>query len=181
MRNPHSEAYALEAVSLVVKNLPVAYRDGSNLAARTNLALAANLAGIAFSNADNHVGHMLADALSAAFHTPHGANSALATPATLAYISTILPDKLRLIAEAMGVAFKDGASDEEAGEQTADAVRALMREVGLKSLKAQGFERDTVLNTAESVVNGVLAFNCPVAVDMPMARKLLAIMYDRYE
>jgi alcohol dehydrogenase class IV len=181
MRNPHSEAFALEAVSLIVKNLPIAYKNGSDIAARTNLSLAANFAGLAFSNADNHVGHMLADALSLAFHTPHGVNCALATPATFTYLSTILPDKLRLIGKAMGIAFNDGASDEEAGEQIADAFRALMREVGIKSLKARGFDRDTVLNAAEDVVNGVLAFNCPVPVDMPMARKLLEIMYDRYE
>jgi alcohol dehydrogenase class IV len=181
MRNPHSEAYALEAIPLVVKNLPIACKDGSDIAARTGLSLAANLSGIAFSNADNHVGHMLADALSFAFHTPHGVNCALATPATFTYISTILPDKLRLIGAAMGLEFKDGIGDEEAGEQAADAVRALMREVGVKSLKAQGFDRDAVLNLAELVVNGVLAFNCPVPVDIPMAQKLLAIVYDRYE
>jgi alcohol dehydrogenase class IV len=143
--------------------------------------LAANLAGLAFSNADNHVGHMLADALSLAFHTPHGVNCALATPATFVYISTVLPDKLRLIGAAMGLEFKDGISDEEMGEQAADAARALMREVGIRSLKAQGYDRDAVLNLAESVVNGVLAFNCPAPVDIPMAQKLLTIVYDRYE
>jgi alcohol dehydrogenase class IV len=181
MRNPHSEMYALKAIALISKNLPIAYRDGANVTARTNLALAANFAGIAFSNADNHVGHMLADALSLAFHTPHGVNCALATPATFAYISTVLPDKLRLIGAALGLEFKEGISDEEAGEQAADAIRALMREVGIKPLKAQGIDRNAVLNIAESVVNGVLAFNCPAPVDMPMAQKLLAIMYDRYE
>jgi alcohol dehydrogenase class IV len=181
LRNPHSEAYALRAISLIVENLPIAYRDGSNLTARTNLSLAANLAGIAFSNGHNHVGHMLADALSTTYHTPHGVNSAIATPATLAYISTLLPDKLRLIGEAMGLAFRDGVSDEDAGEQVADAVRTLMREVGIKSLKAQGFDRGTVLNLAESVLKGELAFNCPVAIDPVTAKKLLTIMYDRYE
>jgi alcohol dehydrogenase class IV len=180
-RNPHSEAYCLAAISLIAKNILVAYEDGSNLEARTNLALAANLAGIAFSNADSHVGHMLADALSLAFHTPHGVNCALATPATFSFTGAILPDVVRSICKAMGFPFADTATDETLGEEAADAMRALMRKLGIKSLKEMGISRQSVLDTADLVVNGVLAYNCPVAVDKATAEKLLALVYDRYQ
>jgi hypothetical protein len=43
-----------------------------------------------------------------------------------------------------------------------------------------GIDRQAVLDTADLVVNGVLAYNCPVTVDKATAEKLLAILYDRY-
>jgi alcohol dehydrogenase class IV len=181
MRNPHSEACSLAAISLIAKNIFTAYEDGSDLAARTNLSLAANLAGIAFSNADNHIGHMLADALSLAFHTPHGVNCALATPVTFSFMSTILPDKIRSICKAMGFPAADAASDAEMGESAAESMRAILRKLGIASLKEMGIDRRAVLDTADLVVNGVLAYNCPVAVDHATAERLLALLYDRYQ
>jgi alcohol dehydrogenase class IV len=180
-RNPHSESYCLTAISLIAKNILIAYEDGSNLEARTNLSLAANLAGIAFSNADNHIGHMLADAVSLAFYTPHGVNCALATPVTFAFMSGILPGKVRQICKAMGFPFAETATDEELGTLSADAMRALMRKLGIGSLKAMGIDRQAVLNTADLVVNGVLAYNCPVTIDRATAERLLALMYDGYQ
>lgn len=42
--HPMGEMFALKAISLVAENLPIAYRDGSNREARSNMALANSLA-----------------------------------------------------------------------------------------------------------------------------------------
>lgn len=43
--HPMGEMFALKAIELIAKNLPVAYKDGSNKEARANMALANSLAG----------------------------------------------------------------------------------------------------------------------------------------
>lgn len=43
--HPMGEMFALKAIELIAKNLPVAYKDGSNKDARANMALANSLAG----------------------------------------------------------------------------------------------------------------------------------------
>jgi alcohol dehydrogenase class IV len=105
----------------------------------------------------------------------------LATPATFSFMSTILPDKVRLVCKAMGFSAADAASDAEMGESAADAMRALMRKLGIESLKEMGIDRRAVLDTADLVVGGVLAYNCPVAVDKATAEGLLALVYDKYQ
>ena len=43
--HPIGEMFALKAIELIAKNLPIAYKDGSNKEARANMALANSLAG----------------------------------------------------------------------------------------------------------------------------------------
>lgn len=43
--HPMGEMFALKAIELIAKNLPVAYKDGANKEARANMALANSLAG----------------------------------------------------------------------------------------------------------------------------------------
>jgi acetaldehyde dehydrogenase/alcohol dehydrogenase len=49
--SPYSDAFAVQAARLIFEALPRAYADGSDLEARTAMANAATLAGLAFSNA----------------------------------------------------------------------------------------------------------------------------------
>ena len=48
--DPVSDQLALEAIRLIMGNLDTAYNDGTNIEARARLSMAANMAGIAFSN-----------------------------------------------------------------------------------------------------------------------------------
>ncbi len=144
------------------------------------MALASNWAGIAFDEAMCHVGHSLADGLSCAFHTPHGYNCALALPEALALAAPALPDKARLIAEAMRLPLKGGESGEALGELVAGGVRRLMRSMGLKSLKEMGFDRGRVLACANEVAENHLSSYCPVRITPQVAEALLGRMYDNY-
>ena len=49
--SPYTDAFCMQAVNLILASLPRAYRDGSDLEARTAMANAATIAGLAFSNA----------------------------------------------------------------------------------------------------------------------------------
>lgn len=72
--SPISDLYALEAIRLLYKYLPVAVNDGNNLQARAKVAWASTLAGLVESTSSCTSEHSLEHAMSA-FHPelPHGA------------------------------------------------------------------------------------------------------------
>ena len=71
-RNEFSNALATKAIELVFKYLPFVYKDGKNKEARDYLHQAATMAGLAFGNANVHIGHTTGHCLGAVFQTPHG-------------------------------------------------------------------------------------------------------------
>ncbi|WP_300729390.1 iron-containing alcohol dehydrogenase [uncultured Bacteroides sp.] len=71
---PLSDLYALEAIRLLYKYLPVAVNDGRNLKARAKVALASTLAGLVESTSSCISEHSLEHAMSAYYpDLPHGA------------------------------------------------------------------------------------------------------------
>lgn len=179
--NPHSDLVGEAAIKKIANNLVTAYNEPSNLEARTEMALAANFAGLAFNDPITHVGHSAADALSCRFHTAHGYNCAVALPPAMKLVAPALPDKMRVIAVAMNVPLTGNETGEELGTLVADSIRKLMRSVEIKPLKAMGFAREDVLALAPDVVSNHLASYCPVKVTEDVARSLLAEMYDDYQ
>lgn len=71
---PISDLYALEAIRLLYKYLPVAVADGKNLKARAKVALASTLAGLVESTSNCISEHSMEHAMSAYYpQLPHGA------------------------------------------------------------------------------------------------------------
>lgn len=85
LRNPLSEALALKALGLLHGAIERACADGSDRAARADMALGAMLAGQAFANAPVAAVHALAYPLGGIFHLPHGLTNALVLPHVLRF------------------------------------------------------------------------------------------------
>ena len=90
--SPFTDAFCLQAVHLILDALPRAVRDGDDLAARTDMANAATIAGLAFSNAFVGVNHALAHAVGARFGVAHGRANGLFLRRVLRY-NAALPRK----------------------------------------------------------------------------------------
>ncbi len=90
--SPYTDALCLQSVNLIFESLPIAYSDGSNIEARSNMHNASTIAGLAFSNAFVGVNHALSHALGARFNISHGRCNALFLPHVIAYNSS-LPSK----------------------------------------------------------------------------------------
>lgn len=178
--NPYSELLGFGAIKRIARNLPVACQNGNDMAARSELSLAANWAGSAFALTNLHAGHAVADSISSIYHTPHGLNCAWALPATMEFCAETVPDKVRLVGEAMGITFNGGESNTETGRMTGDAIRRLMRECGILTFKAAGLDRDKVLAGADSLLANGLIYNCPSQINGESATRLLAMVYDGY-
>lgn len=176
---PMGDSVAMESIRTIVKWLPIAANDPKNLEARAQMAHAAALGGIAFTNCGLHIGHSTAEIIGALFHVPHGNCCAAVLPSTIEYSAKYRPNKVRLIAEAMGITISPQASNEEIGRATADAVRALARTLSVKTIKDYGIEHDALVNerVAELVATNPSSKTCP---NPPTIEEIMTILEDSY-
>lgn len=90
----YTNGLALEAIRLLVKYLPAAYREGAdNPKAREKVHYAATIAGMAFANAFLGICHSMAHKLGSNFHLPHGLANALMISHVIRYNATDVPFK----------------------------------------------------------------------------------------
>ena len=97
-KTPYSDGMALSAVGLIFENLRTAYRDGGNLAAREQMALAATHAGIAFTRANVGFVHAIAHQFGGKYHTPHGLANAILLPHVLRFSLPAITERLAQLA-----------------------------------------------------------------------------------
>jgi alcohol dehydrogenase class IV len=125
-----SDRMALAAVAMIFANLPRVIRDGADLAARENMALASTYAGLAFTRANVGNVHAIAHQLGAKYHTPHGLANAILLPHVLRFSAPAVTGKLATLALRAGVG-APGAPREELARAFVDAVESLARQVGI--------------------------------------------------
>jgi hydroxyacid-oxoacid transhydrogenase len=153
--NPVSDLWCEQALTLVARSLRAAVRDGSDLAARGDMMLAATLAGMGFGNAGVHIPHANAYPIAGLVRdyrapgyprdepmVPHGQAVALTAPAAFRFTFPGAPERhLRaaaLLAPAQPEPGRDLPDDPE--ERLPAAVIALMRDVGVPSgIEAVGY------------------------------------------
>jgi len=99
--NPIVMAAALEVISLVNTNLPIAYFNGSNIQARYNMCIAATLGGLCL-NAGVVLGHSIGYTLDH-FGIPHGLGCAITLPHIIKFNAPVISDKMKRIARALGL------------------------------------------------------------------------------
>lgn len=78
--NPMTDALCLEGIGRVARSLRRACADGSDVAAREDMALASLFGGLALANAGLGVAHGFAGPIGGAFGAPHGAVCAALLP-----------------------------------------------------------------------------------------------------
>ncbi|MBC2742275.1 MAG: iron-containing alcohol dehydrogenase [Desulfosarcina sp.] len=84
-KNPLSDAHALLAIELIGKNLLNVLKEPDDADGRLALAVGANLAGVAFSNAMVGMVHSLGHSVGAVCGVPHGTCMAILLPYGLEY------------------------------------------------------------------------------------------------
>lgn len=136
---PLSDAYALKSIELLARWLPVAVRDGANLEAREQVAIASTLAGMVESTSSCTSEHGMEHALSAYYpELPHGAGLLMLSEAYYTFFADKCPDRFAIMAGAMGV---DVNALPEA-ERPMAFVRALMEleeACGVRGLKMSDY------------------------------------------
>ena len=146
---PYAEILAIEAISLIAHNLPLAYSKGNNLMARYNMLLASNIAGLAFGSSRTGAVHGLAYVIDIAYHLSHGRANAIMLPHVMNFNKTGNLQKFARIAEAMGENV-EGLSLYEAAEKSIEAVKNLLNAIQIPfRLSQYGISRDDLPKLVE--------------------------------
>jgi alcohol dehydrogenase class IV len=164
-----TDAYALHAIRLIEKNLPVAVADGSNLDARMDL-LQASLMGItAFSFALNAIPvHNMAHAYGALFRIPHGLANAVFLPVVMEMVPDLYLPKATELAQALNVDVK-GDTPQSALAKVIGKIKLLQYKVGLPADFKQFNITEEALQLAIPAV-----MKDPAALSFPMPKELIA-------
>ncbi len=144
MATDYTDGLAIQALKIIFKYLPIAYKDGSNVEAREKMANAATMAGMAFANAFLGVCHSMAHKLGAYHHIAHGIANALLIDEVIRFNSAEVPQKMGTfpqyayphgleryaeIADALGI---KGADDQKKVANLIKAIDSLKEEIGIK-------------------------------------------------
>jgi alcohol dehydrogenase len=171
--NPWSDGIALQVIKMVASNLPQAYTDGTDLAARAQMLLAAHMAGVAMANTGLGIAHAIGHSLGGRWNIAHGVTLTMVLPEVLRFNLPVRAERTADIAFALGV----GDTHADAGRNAAaaiDAVAELRERVGLtRKLGDFGItEADYQQIAADALDDEVLA-NTPRP---PTAADILAIL-----
>lgn len=102
-KNPQSTKYALESIYSIFNNVNNLKNNPYDLSTRTNLLIASNISGLAFSNTGTAAAHSIGYPLTAHFGIPHGLASSLALKPLLEINGPIIKEELKLILASLGL------------------------------------------------------------------------------
>ena len=132
--NDFTDGMAVHAVRLVFQYLPAAVQDGGDAEARQHMANAATIAGLVVNNTNIVLAHAFGHSAGVIFHLPHGRITALFLPYVIEYLGNGGAGRFCDLAAVLGL---PAADEGQAAASLAEAVRDLLKQVGLPVTLAQ--------------------------------------------
>jgi alcohol dehydrogenase len=129
-RHPLGDLMAEKAIALIGTHLHRAVHHGDDLEAREGMALAATLAGLAFSNVGVAVVHALEYPVGGATHCSHGAGNGLLLPYVMRFNLPARAKEFASIARLLGEN-TTGLDEQHASERAVAAVERLRDSIGV--------------------------------------------------
>lgn len=157
---PLSDTFCLSAIELISGSLRQAWANGNNLEAREKVMIGALKAGIAFSNSSVALVHGMSRPIGAYFHVPHGVSNAALLGVVTEFSLIGNPARYGHIAKAIGENVT-GLTDMEAAEVAAMAVKKLIRDVRIPSLKELGIKENDLYKHAPAMADAAIASGSP--------------------
>ncbi len=158
---PVSELYSLKAIRLIGENLPQAVRNGKDLVARENVALASTLAGYVETFSSCTSEHSLEHALSAFHHElPHGAGLIAISKAYYTHFARVHAADAKMTEMAKALGMKNASAPED----FVTALVALQKACGVDGIKLSdwGVKKEqigTYVKNAYSAMGGLFDFD----------------------
>ena len=154
----------MQVIRLIFKNLPKAVRDGSDIEARTNIALAGLLSGMVQSTSSCTSEHSMEHAMTA-FHPelPHGAGLLMISEAYFSFFAKYVPGRFIKMAHMMGEV-TDGLPEEEKPYTFVHALQKLKKECGVDHLKMSDYgiqadEMEKLARNAHKTMSNLFAMD----------------------
>lgn len=172
-----SDLYCLSAIELIAGNLRRAWLNGNDVEAREKTMLGALQAGIAFANSSVALVHGMARPIGAYFHVPHGASNAALLGVVMDFSLTGNPRRYAQIAQAMGEKIS-GLTDLEAARSGAEAVKKLIKDIRIPSLRELGVATEKLERLAPQMAEDALASGSPANNPRPASKEEIIKLYD---
>ena len=166
---PFMDAVALAAIELSAGWLRVAYEDGDDLEARTNMAHAATLGGMAYGTESAGAAHAMSQSAGGVHDCPHGALTARVLGPVCEFNAPAAPERYARIAQALGVNIhrSDPLDAAMAGVQE---LYRLTDDVGIPTMEELGFSEEEIPMLAQ------IAYEDPQTIGNP--REVTASDYE---
>jgi len=155
-----SDIFCLSAIKLISHNLRQAWINGKDIEAREKTMFGALQAGIAFSNSSVALVHGMARPVGAYFHVRHGASNAALLGVVTDFSLTGNPTRYAHIAKAMEEDIS-GLSDLEAAQLGAKAVKRLIKDIKVPSLRELGVDKEKLDKLAPRMAEDAIASGSP--------------------
>jgi choline dehydrogenase len=166
---PFSDAVALHAIELVGSWLRIAVEDGSHLEARTHMAHAALLGGMAYGTESAGAAHAMSQSAGGVHDCPHGALTARVLGPVMEYNASADPVRHARVAQGLGVD-ASGLTPLDAALAGVDELYRLTDDVGIPTMEELGFSEDEIPMLAR------IAFEDPQTIGN--AREVDAAAYE---
>ncbi len=154
-----TDILALHAVELIGKSLVRAVKEGKNLEARKDMAMAALLSGLCLSNSGLGAAHALSHPLGVHYKIPHGLSCAVLLPYVTEFNLPVVTKKLAKIAQALG---EDVSllSETEAAQRAVEKIKEMFSQAGIKeNLSEWGIKEEDFSQLVKEAKGGSLNNN----------------------
>ena len=152
-KNDFSDACSMKAIKLVFEWLPKSVGNLEDLKSREKMLIAANLAGMSFSNSQVALAHSLGHCMGSVHRMQHGMAVGMALPYTIEYNCTASPEAAMYYSELaalVGIKIKNHV---KASMAFAQKIRDLMTEIGApQSFKKAGIKKKQLKDGMEKLV-----------------------------
>jgi alcohol dehydrogenase len=169
---PHSGVFSLRAIEIIFQNIITVSQEPSNLGARAQMLIGANMAGLAVHLSYIGAAHSMSNPLSKHYHLAHGLAVGMVHPYVMLFNAQAQPEKYRNIAVALGIK-TEGLDDLAVSRQGAMRMRDLLARLALPSnLAAMGVREELIPTLAQEALTELsIDFN-PVKPDLAQMKKL---------
>ena len=173
-----TDAEALEATRLIMQNLPTAVKNGADVTARQNMALASFKAGVAFTTAGVGYVHAIAHNFGAYYHVPHGLANAIILPRVLDFSKPNCTPRLAKLAEVSGLK-KGNETDAQLADAFIARVRAMNQEFGIPTQVDKLKESDIPAITDKALTEAHMFYAVPRYMDTPECEAFIKQMLPK--
>ena len=175
---PITDALALRAIRMISDSLSQAWADGENINARTEMMVAASIAGMAFSNSSVALVHGMARPIGAYFHVHHGLSNAVLLLDVMEYSVVGAPDRFADIARAMGEPI-GGLSLMRQADAAIAGVERLINDLQMPRLGEIGIDRDEFGAVTDQMALDAIASGSPANNPRQPTKEEIVALYRK--
>jgi alcohol dehydrogenase class IV len=148
--NAFADVFALEAMKKIVKYLPLVMQEPDNLEYRSEMQIAASMAGLELAGRASGAAHATGKQLATLRHMPHGTSVAMMLPAVIRVNASVRLAEYATVARYLGAEDQD---DNEALAALLDMLERLFTIAGCpRTIADVGLDRDTLIKHLDLLV-----------------------------